>query len=110
MFAVKDDVLITPKEGVLEGITRKIVLEIALELGVRTEIRKIQKSEFLNSDEIFISSSAGGIIPVVKIDEIVFANGICGQNTKKIRDVYWKWFKSTKHTTMIDYTWNSASE
>ena len=109
MFAVKDDVLITPKEGVLEGITRKIVLEIALELGVRTEIRKIQKSEFLNSDEIFISSSAGGIIPVVKLTKQFLLTAFVVKTQKNSRCLL-KWFKSTKHTTMIDYTGNSASE
>jgi branched-chain amino acid aminotransferase len=108
VFAIKDDALLTSKHGVLEGITRKTVLEIANKLELKSEIRKISKQEFLNADEVFISSSAGGIIPIIKIDNTVFANGTCGKYTKMIHDIYWEWFDSPKYRTPIDYTKHST--
>jgi branched-subunit amino acid aminotransferase/4-amino-4-deoxychorismate lyase len=49
------------------------VLEIAEKLQLKTEIRAISTAEFLQADEVFISSSAGGIIPIVQINDRVCA-------------------------------------
>ena len=73
VFIVKEGTLITPKEGVLLGITRRTVLEIAEELRLRTEVRNLSKGELLKADEVFISSSAGGVIPLVKVNKTTYS-------------------------------------
>lgn len=103
VFAVKGESIITSGHGVLEGISRKTVLEIANHLQFDVHIRNLSVTEFLDSDEVFISSSAGGVIPIVKVNDTLFSNGTCGPCTKKIYDTYWEWFNSPKYRTQIDY-------
>lgn len=69
-FAVKGDVIITPPQrGIIEGITRKIILEIAKPL-FRVEIRSISLEETPYFDEAFITSSTREIMPVCQINEM----------------------------------------
>ena len=103
IFAITGKTLLTSAHGVLAGITRKTVLEIAEKLQLKTEIRAISTAEFLQSDEVFISSSAGGIIPIVQINDRVFAGGVCGKTTKQIHHIYWQWFASPEFRTPITY-------
>ena len=79
------------------------MLEIAEKLQLKTEVRAISKAEFLQADEVFISSSAGGIIPIVQINDHVFAGGVCGKTTKDIHHMYWQWFASPEFRTPITY-------
>ena len=73
IFAVKNGTLITPKDGMLHGITRKVVLELAQEAGLPTEERALPLDELLAADEVFITSSFKDIVPVASIDETAFA-------------------------------------
>ena len=93
VFIVKEGTLITPKEGVLLGITRRTVLEIAEELRLRTEVRNLSKGELLKADEVFISSSAGGVIPLVKVNKTTYSYGKTRPITKTIRARYWEWLE-----------------
>ena len=103
VFVVKEGTLITPKEGVLLGITRRTVLEIAEELRLRTEVRNLSKGELLKADEVFISSSAGGVIPLVKVNKTTYSYGKTGPITKKIRARYWEWVELPNFSTPISY-------
>ena len=109
IFAITGKTLLTSAHGVLAGITRKTVLEIAEKLRLKTETRAISKAEFLQADEVFISSSAGGIIPIVQINDRVFADGVCDKTTKEIHHIYWKWFASPAFRTTIIYTTNNEA-
>ena len=95
--------MITPKEGVLLGITRRTVLEIAEELRLSTEVRNLSKLELLKADEVFISSSAGGVIPLVKVNKTTYSYGKTGPITKKIRARYWEWVELPNFSTPISY-------
>ena len=57
VFAVKDKVLITPDRGVLAGVSRKTVLEMADYLGINTSVRSLSVEELLEADEVFLSVS-----------------------------------------------------
>ena len=103
VFCIKNGLLVTADHGVLEGISRKTVLEIAASLGLNIQIRDLPVSEFLEADEVFISTSGGGVIPLVKVNNTIFANGTCGPVTHKIYRTYWDWFKSPKYQTRIEY-------
>jgi branched-subunit amino acid aminotransferase/4-amino-4-deoxychorismate lyase len=89
-FLVKDNVLITPAEGVLEGITRKIVLELA-EGDYKIERRKVAKADLGLADEIFITSSFKDIVPIVKIDDFAIGDGKVGPVTRDLMDKFAKY-------------------
>ena len=90
IFLVKDKTLITPAENVLEGITRKVVLELAKEAGYGVEERIVYQDELKTADEIFITSSFKDIVPIVKIDDFEVASGKVGEVTKELMDRFAK--------------------
>lgn len=71
IFMVREGVLITPPvtEDILEGITRRSVLELAEHLGIPTEERQIDHSELLIADEVFLTGTAARITPIKKIEQ-----------------------------------------
>ena len=79
------------------------MLEIAAELGLATETRTLPLGELLQSDEVLISTSGGGVAPITKIDERLFSNGSPGEVTLAIRERYFAWANSPQYRTEIDY-------
>ena len=104
VFAVKDKVLITPDRGVLAGVSRKTVLEMAEHLGINTSVRSLSVEELLEADEIFLSSSGGGVIPIIRVNETIFGNGASGPISVQLNETYWKWTTLEKYRDPIDYT------
>ena len=104
VFAVKDKVLITPDRGVLAGVSRKTVLEMAEHLGINTSIRSLSVEELLEADEVFLSSSGGGVIPIIRVNETIFGNGASGPISVQLNETYWKWTTLEKYRDPIDYT------
>lgn len=103
VFAVKGDTVVPPERGVLEGITRRTVLEICQSLGLTTEIRSLAMEELLEADEVFISSSGGGAIPISKVNNRVFGNGRAGPISMQIAEQYWKRARSAQYRTNIEF-------
>lgn len=103
VFAVIDGKVITPKSGVLMGITRQTVLEICAELGLAHEERDIGADEFLNADEIFTSTTGGGAVPVTRINGRILGNDAPGPIASKIAETYWAWHKRPALISPIDY-------
>ena len=103
VFAVKDKVLITPDRGVLAGVSRKTVLEMADHLGINTSIRALSVEELLEADEVFLSSSGGGVIPIIRINETIFGNGTSGPISVQLHETYWAWTSLEKHRDPINY-------
>jgi len=82
-FIFRGDTLVTPRRGILIGITRNIVLELAQSLyGV--EERPILLEELALADEAFITSSAKEITPVVQIDDLIIGDGKPGPRTYQL--------------------------
>ena len=104
VFAVKDKVLITPDRGVLAGVSRKTVLEMAEHLGINTSVRSLSVEELLEADEVFLSSSGGGVIPIIRVNETIFGNGASGPISTQLNETYWKWTTLEKYRDPIDYT------
>lgn len=90
-FALKDETVITSEHGVLHGITRRTVLEMAEEIGLATERRPLPLAEFLEADEIWLSTTAGGVVPVTRVDDRVFSNGAPGPVARRLRALYGDW-------------------
>jgi branched-chain amino acid aminotransferase len=103
VFAVREGRVITPDRGVLEGITRRTVLEVCAAAGIATEIRALPVAEFMDADEVFISTSGGGPVPVTRVDECIFSNGAPGPVASRIRDGYWEWMKRPELRQQVDY-------
>ena len=103
VFAIKDGVLITPDRGVLAGVSRKTVLEIADHLGIRAAIRPLSVDELLAADEVFLSSSGGGVIPIVRVNETIYGNGVKGPISVRLNETYWQWTTLEKYRDPINY-------
>ena len=103
VFAVKNKVLITPDRGVLAGVSRKTVLEMAEHLGINTSVRSFSVEELLEADEVFLSSSGGGVIPIIRVNETIFGNGASGPISVQLNETYWAWTTLEKYRDPIDY-------
>lgn len=79
-FIFRGDTLVTPYTGILIGITRNVVLELARG-RFPIEERPILRAELAQADEAFITSSAREIIPVVHIDDLIIGDGKPGKRT-----------------------------
>lgn len=103
VFAVKDGRLATPERGVFEGMTRRSIIELAAESGVPCEVRPVSAAELADADEIFITSTAGGIMPVTRLDGRIYGNGKPGAMTTRLRDLYWSRKAEGWLSTPVDY-------
>jgi len=83
-FAVINGKLVTPKNEILPGVTKKVVLSIAKRLKIGVEEREIKLSEIKNFQEAFLSASNKEIMPVVRIDETIVGNGRVGKITQRL--------------------------
>lgn len=86
LFIVEQGVLKTPQHNgdILGGTTRELVLQLAAEQGIPTQETDISYPQLLNADEVWVSSSSRGVLPVVKIDGQVIGKGKKGQLWCKI--------------------------
>ena len=90
IFLLKGDTLYTPDDGCLEGITRQTTLELARELGLSTRVERVHAEQLLTADEVFITSTAGGIMPVGRVDgELAGGREGPGEWTCRLHDLYW---------------------
>jgi branched-chain amino acid aminotransferase len=103
IFAVKDRTITTPARGVLEGITRKTTIELATKYGCEVMQRNLSVDEARTADEVFITSTAGGIIPITKIDARAVGSGSPGSVTQELQQVYWALHEDPHYTFKIDY-------
>jgi branched-subunit amino acid aminotransferase/4-amino-4-deoxychorismate lyase len=90
VFMVDDSgVLLTPPaDTCLPGITRATVLELAKELGIPCEVRRLSLAEFHAADEVFTTGTMGGLTPVTRIDGRIIGSGRRGPLTTKLQDAY----------------------
>jgi branched-chain amino acid aminotransferase len=79
--------------GILEGITRHTVIELCTELDIQASEVSVPVGALHAADEVFISSTAGGIMSVTTIDSAAIGDGQPGPITKRLIDLYWR-----KHT------------
>jgi branched-subunit amino acid aminotransferase/4-amino-4-deoxychorismate lyase len=103
IFAVVNGVLHTPARGVLQGITRRTVLEIAAELDLPAETDDVPVSALYGASELFLTSTAGGVMPVALLDGLRVGSTCPGPITRQIRARYWHWHDDSRFTTAIDY-------
>lgn len=86
VFIVKDGELMTPplSAGALYGITRRVVIDLALEAGHRVAEPNLTRYDLFNADECFVTGTGAEIVPIVKIDGRVIGRGKPGKVTRKL--------------------------
>jgi len=85
-YALKGKTLITARRGILLGVTRRVILRLARELGLTIEYRFPKMSE--KFDESFLTSSSRGVVPIVSIDNEPVGQGRVGQVTRLLSITY----------------------
>ena len=90
VLLVRAGTLYTPQSGILEGITRATVFEIAAELGVPAVERDLTPYDLYTADEAFLCSTAGGIYPIAEVNGRRVGTGTRGDLTARVRDRYWE--------------------
>lgn len=83
IYGIKGNALITPPDGILPGVTRGVVLELA-EALLDVNLRHIDRKELAQMDEIFISASNKEIVPVIRVDDMTVGDGKPGKVTREI--------------------------
>lgn len=107
IFIIKDGILITPGSysDILEGISRKTIIEIAKEMGIPTLERPVDLTELYTAEEAFACGTSAYIAPVIEIDTRKISQGI-GPISRKLKERYENIFKgidplSEKHLTLL---------
>jgi branched-chain amino acid aminotransferase len=89
IFCVDEAGLNSPKKGVLKGITRQTVLDLAKELNLPFQLSSISLEKLKSANEVFATSTAGGIMPITKINGQLIGQGAPGEITRKLHKAYW---------------------
>ena len=103
IFAVKGETITTPAAGVLSGITRKTAIELAAAHGYTVVEQELSPSDARCADEVFITSTAGGIMSIGKIDGRIINGETTGAVTQRLRDAYWSLHDNPQYTLAVDY-------
>ena len=103
VFALVDGVLETPERGVLLGITRRTAIEVAESLGVPVHVGDVPVGDLYRADEIFLTSTAGGVMSVASLDGAPVGSGEPGSLTARIRDRYWELHSDPELSFAVDY-------
>jgi len=103
LFAVKEGRVLTPAAGCLDGMTRDTVFELCAETNLDCGLAQLPASELIGMDELFISSTAGGLMPISRVDGQAIGATAIGPVTVRLRDLYWSKRSTGWHATPIDY-------
>ncbi|MFW6456801.1 MAG: branched-chain-amino-acid transaminase [Planctomycetota bacterium] len=90
IFIVSDETLFTPppEAGILEGITRQVVMDIARKLGFEVREQNLTRFDLYVADEAFLTGTAAELVPVVRIDSRDVGEGEPGPITHKLLDEF----------------------
>lgn len=110
IFALNGGKLVSPDSGVLEGITRQTVVELSARLNIECRLTKVPVKALREADEVFITSTAGGIMPIRSIDKKLIGDGTPGPVTQRITEMYWALHDDPAYSTPVRYEVAQAAE
>jgi branched-chain amino acid aminotransferase len=90
LWIVKSGALATPRANVPEGVTRRTVLDLAAELGIVAREKDLTPDDLRSAEEAFLSSTAGGVMPVSHVDGRPLGSGKPGPLSHRLRGLYWE--------------------
>jgi branched-chain amino acid aminotransferase len=90
IFLTRDGVLYTPPlaSSILEGITRKVTIELAKDEGYEVVEAPLLKSELYRCDEAFFTGTAAEITPILEVDDRAIGDGSAGEITSHLRQLF----------------------
>ncbi|MCP4004586.1 MAG: branched-chain amino acid--2-keto-4-methylthiobutyrate aminotransferase [bacterium] len=104
VFVIRDGVALTPDSGCLEGITRQSVFDLCAELGIHAKATRIHSSELEDAEEIFLTTTAGSIMPVRTIDgRAIGGREGPGEIATTLHNRYWEHRWDGWDTTPVRY-------
>ena len=101
LFVVKGGTLYSPPEGILMGITRQTVFELCAEHAIPAREAQLTAYDLYAADEILLTSTAGGIMPLVEVDGRPIGDGKPGRLSQRIHGLYWALRESGRHGTPV---------
>ena len=101
IFAVRENTVTTPDRVALEGVTRMTVIEICKELGYPVNVARLSADDLHAADELFAATTAGGVMPVSRIDGTVLGNDRPGPISRKLKETYWAWHEREELLTPV---------
>jgi len=98
VFCVNENKIFTPPldANILPGITRKVIIEIFEDLNLNFEEKKINEEFLFKSDELWITNTTKGILPIVELDKKVIGNGIPGKLFQSVKQGFLKKIEDCK--------------
>lgn len=103
VFALVEGVLRTPERGILHGITRRTVIEIAQGSDIPLRVGDLRVGDLYRASEIFLTSTAGGVMPVARLDGEPVGDGRPGPVTTNIRKCYWDLHTDPRMSSPVQY-------
>jgi len=100
LFCINASGIFTPDHGVLEGITRQSIFDLAKELHLPIMKKSISAEELYSAEELFATSTAGGIMPITRVSGQEIGKGSVGNLTRQLHKLYWE-----KHS---DDSWSTS--
>jgi branched-chain amino acid aminotransferase len=90
LFIVRDRTLITPplSDDILEGVTRKAIIQLAADAGIDVDVRSIDRSELYVCDEAFLCGTGVQVSPVIEVDHRPVGTGEVGRISRLISERY----------------------
>ena len=110
VFAVIGGAVVAPDRGALEGITRKSIFELCDELGIPRRIGRITADDLRAAEEVFSTTTAGGVMPLSRLDGRDLGDGRPGPISRRLRERYWQKHEEGWHATPIDYQAADAAQ
>jgi branched-chain amino acid aminotransferase len=101
VFALKDGRLHTPDDGIFFGMTRRTVIELSRTLNIETRVEKVPVDRLRDADEVFITTTAGGVIPVRSLDGVSVGDGTPGPVAVRLRALYWQAHEDPAYATAV---------
>ena len=101
VFVVKAGAVATPDANCLEGVTREALAELCELEGIPMEIRKVHPGELVEADEVFASTTAGGVMPVIHVGPRPVGDGVPGAITRRLQALYWSKREEGWHGTRV---------
>jgi branched-chain amino acid aminotransferase len=103
VFALVGGRLITPDAGALEGITRRTILELAEQHGIPAAIEPLPATLLHRAEELFATTTAGGVMPITTLDGEPVGGGGVGPVTRRLRDLYWAAHDDPQYSMPVHY-------
>mgnify|MGYP003324659128 FL=1 len=105
-FIVKEGVLFSPDlDSCLDGITRRTIIELADELGIDYEIKKLSVDDVLQADESFFSGTAAEVVPINSLDGKSIGSGSRGPITEKLQSTYFDQVRGVRDSNLSWHTY-----